>query len=196
MLLSNKYHRLGAIDLHIALLDSSINHRCSSISSSWAKYFPIGSASIFWSPTKIFLFAICAASAPAEFWEQKDIQQIFKNIHEYSRISNDILEYCETCEGRAWASSVPRSIYHMTHSRSLSCRSYHMHSTDCLIKHNSVTRLQHHCTYPRMSPISQVLLHSPHWPHSPTLQSSFSFTLSFTWRRKQIFSRLKENTRF
>ena len=68
MLLSNKYRRLGAISLHIALPVSYKPLQYFFIEV-FSKVSVAVVACIWWSPTKIFLLAVGAASTPTEFWD-------------------------------------------------------------------------------------------------------------------------------
>ena len=141
MLLSNKYHRLGAISLHIALLDSSKPLQYFFIevfSNRQQKVFVAVVASIWWSPTKIFFLTVGAASTPPEFWDwniwvnnwiiwQNDwnIWQNNRNIWKnnwniWQNISSSATN--GTCQGRTRSTSMSRRIDHSTDASRFSWR--------------------------------------------------------------------------
>ena len=190
MLLSNKYHRLGAISLHIALLDSSKPQQ----------YFFI---EVFSSRRHKYLLQLLQVFvdhqpkysslqlAPLPHHRNSEIEIFDKMIEIFDKIFQ-VLQQMEPVRG---GQDRPPCLEGLITRRKRVVSPEGSKSEQCFWP-NSKTQYDHnrhiHDLTQRhiaIAPISQVLLQDPHSPHSPTLQScfNFSFACKSTIRVRRVF---------
>ena len=197
MLLSNKYHRLGAISLHIALLDSfkPLQYFFTEVFSNRRHKYLLQLLQVFVDHQPKYS---SLQLAPLPHHRNSEIE-IFDKIFEIFEKNNwniwQNISSSAKMEPVRGGQDRPPCLEGLITRRKRVVSPEGSKSEQCFWP-NSKTQYDHnrhiHDLTQRhiaITPISQVLLQDPHSPHSPTLQScfNFSFACKSTIRVRRVF---------